>query len=110
MKIANSTEIDPIFQNLMDYYAERNLMWTIIFGLYLTCAITWKCWVKCYAGCAQMCQNPDRTATTAQRVSQIQQKTVWLENCTPYYPIQRLCCKPIKINFIVSPIRIHYKK
>ena len=69
MKISNSTEIDPIFQNLMDYYAERNLMWTIIFGLYLTCAITWKCWVKCYAGCAQMCQNPDRTATTAQRVS-----------------------------------------
>ena len=69
MKIANSTEIDPIFQNLMDYYAERNLMLAIIFGLYLTCAITWKCWVKCYAGCAQMCQNPDRTATTAQRVS-----------------------------------------
>ena len=79
MKIANSTEIDPIFQNLMDYYAERNLMLAIIFGLYLTlaaifvlacfCAITWKCWVKCYAGCAQMCQNPDRTATAAQRVS-----------------------------------------
>ena len=75
MKISNSTEIDPIFQSLMDYYAERNLMWTIIFGLYLTLAtifvlacffaITWECWVKCCAGCAHMCHNPDRTETAA---------------------------------------------
>lgn len=74
MKIANTTDIDPIWNALMDYYDERNWRMAVILGILYTYmaipVIICFCYIiyKCCTRCAEVRENSDRAAPAEQRV------------------------------------------